>query len=127
MVKKIKKLLRKRLIVVLVFAGLLIWLALVNPASSSPVLLLVPFILLFVLFYSLIDWLIQSLAISNKSNRRQSAVVWLLSLIADVILVLSSLGQLELKDLLTLLALVVVGLIYIFKLVPVNRAPREQS
>lgn len=55
---------------------------------------------------------------SQQLGRRQNALAWFVSLLAGLLLVLSSLGQLSWRDGVTLLAIAVIGLIYIVKLMP---------
>lgn len=100
---------------------LVLWLALINPTTSQPLLLLVPFVLIVFLLHRLVLWLVRQVSTSTKLNQRQIVLSWFASILAGVLLVLSSLGQLGWRDGLTLLAISIIGLVYIVKLVPNER------
>lgn len=97
---------------------LVLWLALINPANSQPVLLLVPFVLIVFLLHRLVVWLVGQAGGSQKLSQRRKALCWFASLLVGVLLVLSSLGQLDWRDGLTLAAIAAIGLVYIVRLMP---------
>lgn len=109
----------KKIFVTIIFAALLLWLMLSNPENLSPALLLIPFALIFILLYNCIVWMIKSLSVAMHPRRRR-AIGWFLSLIVDVLIVLSSLGELGVRDGAMLLAIAVLGLFYIFKLMSLD-------
>lgn len=101
---------------------LIVWLALVNPQTASPILLLVPFVLIFVLIFQFARWLLKIVyGGSQGATARDRAITWLISLLLEVVLLLSSLGQFGFKDALALVAILIIGLIYIVKTVPVKK------
>lgn len=104
------------LVVILVW--LVIWLALVSPTSGPPILLLLPFVLIFILLYRFTGWLILGFGSKSGIGYRRKAVVWLVSSLLEVLLVMSSLAQLGIGDIVTVTAIAIIGLFYILKLAP---------
>jgi hypothetical protein len=92
---------------------LAVFLVLSQPDKLPVVLLILPFVLLFIALYSL--WTLAQqvrvrLLINGKPHRHLGAVVC-----ASVVLliVLQSLGQLTLRDVLTIAGIVVIGYLYL--------------
>lgn len=95
------------------------WLLLLNPIHTPVYLLVVPFLLLYFVVYRL--WLLlgllwQRLArVERRSERTSRQTGKLVALFMCAVVVLSSLGQLVLRDVVTLLLLFTVGYFYILR------------
>lgn len=108
--------LQKQLVrTVIAWGALLGFMMLFQPTKLPVVVLIVPFVLLFAAIYSL--WNLINLLRTRfftkqtwQPSRRLSLTV---SLSAVLLLVLQSLGQLTLRDVLTVVAIVVLGYAYV--------------
>ncbi len=97
------------------WAILALFMALTTPGKLPVVMLIVPFILLYIALYStwnLIGVLKNRFFASKPSSARKPRGM-ALSLSAVLLLVLQSLGQLTLRDVITLLAIVTLGYLYL--------------
>ncbi len=98
------------------WAVLLLFMAFLQPQRLPVVVLIVPFVLLFAAFFALWD-LVAALQIKYVSrmatgslHRRLGATI---SMSVVLLLVLQSLGQLTMRDVVTLLAAVLIGYLYL--------------
>lgn len=109
----------------LAWGGLLAFMALFQPSKLPVVLLIVPFVLLFAAFYTLWNLLnllrVRYFARQTWQPSRRLGVA--VCLTGVLLMVLQSLGQLTLRDVLTILALLLLGYAYVAR--NVSRAPRE--
>jgi hypothetical protein len=101
---------------VVAWIALGVFMVLLQPTSLPVVVLIVPFILLFVALYNL--WILLSLARSRYIARAAAAqphkqLGVMVCLCAVLLLVLQSLGQLTLRDAVTVAAILVIGYIYV--------------
>lgn len=118
MIMSLKSKVKVKWITVASIIWLVLWLAFVDPRKAAPIFLLVPLALIFFLIYRLVVWVTKKMSSDKKLTRRQSALDWFISILAGLLLVFGSLGQLDWRDGLTLLAIAAIGLVYIIKLVP---------
>lgn len=89
------------------------FLALSNPGKLPVIILIVPFILLFIAFYSLwnlVRQLVGLYFIDVKPSRHLGRAICVSTVL---LLVLQSLGQLTLRDIVTVIAIIVVGYLYL--------------
>jgi hypothetical protein len=100
----------------LVLSGLFLFLLLTNPQKVPLIVLLVPFILIAIAFFMIVIYL-QNL--SSRSNpKRKAATASLVTFELITLLVLSSLHQLSIKDIVLVLVLGVLFMAYIKRLSP---------
>lgn len=90
---------------------LLLFLFVTNPETVPPVLLIVPFVLLFISIAGFVPLLLGRLA-----GRRVTKVGAVVAAVPVVLLVLQSLGQLTVRDMLAVVVLVSVAYFYISRL-----------
>lgn len=97
----------------LAWISLAVFMGLSDPTKLSVVLLIVPFVLLFAACYGLWE-LLQEIGLRlfgrPRSSKRLGAVV---CISVVLLLVLQSLGQLTLRDVITVAAIVSVGYLYV--------------
>ncbi len=98
--------------VIILLLSLLVFLALTQPEELPLLLLLVPFVLVYLLFYQLTFMLV------SKFNRRKSRNFIIgssacLAALPTVVLLLSSLDQLSVVDLIVMLLLIIGVFLYI--------------
>lgn len=95
------------------------WLLLLNPEHTPIYLLVVPFLLLYVAIYRL--WLVVGLLwlrlvkAEPRSERASRQTGKLVALFICALVILSSLGQLVARDVITLFLLFIVGYFYILR------------
>lgn len=105
---------------IMLFTGLIwlvLWLIFINPLTAPPYLLLVPFVLIIYLLHRVINFI---LPVSNRKNKldRRSVFSWFISVMVTLVIIISSLGQMSLRDMITLAVIFLIGCLYIAKLLP---------
>lgn len=104
------------------WGALLLFMVLTKPAALPVVVLIVPFILLFIALMSL--WrLLQAIGahylIGRSPKGERLGIIACISVV--LLLILQSLGQLTLRDSLTVIALATIGYLYIIRSRPERR------
>lgn len=92
------------------------WLLLVNPSNLPVILLVVPFVLVYLALYQSLMLISAAWSLSNRTSPGPTAGsqrAKLLSTFLSLLLVLGSLGQLVFRDVVTLFLLVIVGYFYL--------------
>lgn len=97
--------------------GGLLFFGLTNPSKVPSVVLVVGFVVLFGLIFISLNLLLRlSAAYRGASRRRQAALLWGGSLLPVLLLLLQSIGQLTLRDVVTFVGLFVLGGLYLARL-----------
>lgn len=98
------------------FLGLIFMIA-TNPQNLPPLLLITPFLILFLIIFMLIVSVIRVLKIGKQGlSRGQLLTIGLYAGYPVMLLVLQSVGQLSVRDVVTLTFLLVVAVFYVSKL-----------
>jgi hypothetical protein len=95
---------RRLLVVVLLSIATLTYMFAANPGDLPLPLLVVPFLLFLVIFYLVARWLLASF-FSNLDRRTQKVAGLLLASLPVLLMVLQSIGQLSVRDLLIVFVL----------------------
>jgi hypothetical protein len=96
---------------------LLIILLSTNPQKLPAILLIVPFVLLFIIIYRISSIFLKYYftVLSGKKNNKRSFFSGIIALVPVTILILQSIGQLTTRDVITLVILAGVGGFYVTK------------
>jgi hypothetical protein len=92
------------------FAGLLILFMATEPTNVPSFILVLPFLLIFIVLLSLFSWLLQKRGMAGRRSWRIGA---LSAAIPVALLILQSIGQLTVRDILTIAALFSLSYFYI--------------
>ena len=98
------------------WAALLVFMFTFQPNSLPVVLLIVPFVLLFFAFYAswhLFSLLVAHFATKTRTGRSRRYLGMAVSMSAVLLVVLQSLGQLTLRDILTVVGIIFLGYVYL--------------
>jgi hypothetical protein len=87
---------------------------LVDPLNTALPLLILPFLLLFAAVYQTLKLFLQRLA-PNMSSSRRNAAILVSAIVPTILLVLSSVRQLTLRDVLLIAALLLLASFYVKK------------
>lgn len=83
-----------------------------RPNQLPSLVLIVPFLLLFLLFFVLTKWALGKLGTHNQSR---TSLALLIAALPTLLLALQSLGQLTVRDIVMLLALFIITYFYMFR------------
>ncbi|HLC91511.1 MAG TPA: hypothetical protein VJC09_00500 [Candidatus Saccharimonadales bacterium] len=112
-----KKHIKHTLILAVLWGGLLVFLLSTNPTKLSIAWLIVPFIWLFASLYYTVQLIIDVFRPSGgRHSRRRVSITAVSAAIPTLLLLLDSINQLSVKDILIVVALGIGGLFYITKL-----------
>ncbi len=113
------KTIRKGAIVIILFILGLMLFTLTNPQSAPAVILVVPFILLYVLFLYTFNVILKRniKSLSTRENRRKRvSIAAIIAALPVMLLALQSIGQLTTRDVITIVILITVLGFYITRI-----------
>jgi len=89
-----------------------------NPQSSPVVVLIIPFILLYILFFSIVSGLLRKniRTLQDKHSRARRSLAAVIAALPVILLALQSIGQLTIRDAVTLLIMAVVLGFYVTRI-----------
>jgi hypothetical protein len=101
------------LVTISVWGAFMLFLALTNPARLPVVMYIIPFVMLFIALFSLWRLLRTAKDIYVTGGRRHNHLGAVVCASIVLLLLLQSIGQLSIRDVITFVAIIVVGYLYV--------------